>query len=33
VRPLRHEFGGDQVVVPRADLIAHLHHLLTKEDG
>lgn len=33
VRPLRHEFGGDQAVVARNHLIAHLRDLLTKEDG
>ncbi len=33
VRPLRHEFGGDQAVVARTELIAHLRDLLTKEDG
>lgn len=32
VRPLRHDFGGDQQTVARADLIAHLRDALTKEE-
>ncbi len=32
VRPMRHDFGGEQHTVPRADLVAHLRDALTKED-
>jgi histidyl-tRNA synthetase len=33
VRPLRHDFGGDQTTVPRSDLIGALTSLMAKEQS
>ena len=33
VRPLRADFGGDQQTVPRADVVAHLRAVLTKDES